>query len=121
MREADLTGDRLAQIMGTLANPHRLRVLAALTDGRNYVSGLARQLGISRPLLQVHLRRLEESSLVAGALELSPDGKAMKYYEVIPFSIHLTPETIAAATRSLTTDRTTGGHDRPDPTDHERR
>jgi predicted ArsR family transcriptional regulator len=42
-----------------------LRIVAALTkDGRNYVSQLARELGISRPLLHLHLQKLEE----AGAL-----------------------------------------------------
>jgi DNA-binding transcriptional ArsR family regulator len=101
MSESELTGDRLSQVMATLANPHRLRVLAALTRGRNYVSRLARELGISRPLLQVHLRRLTEAGLVAATLELSADGKAMKYYEVVPFNIHLTPDTVAAAARTL--------------------
>jgi DNA-binding transcriptional ArsR family regulator len=46
-------------VLSTLGNPHRLRVVAALADERNYVSRLARQLGISRALLQVHLRKLE--------------------------------------------------------------
>jgi hypothetical protein len=34
-------------------------------------------------------------------IEVSEDGKAMKYYEVTPFAFHLTPETIMTATRSL--------------------
>jgi predicted transcriptional regulator len=92
----DLTGDALVQTMATLANPHRLHVIAALTKGRNYVSQLARDLGISRPLLQVHLRRLEAVGLVSSMLELSDDGKAMKFYEVNPFELRLTPATIAA-------------------------
>jgi len=108
MSESELTGDRLSQMMAALANPHRLRVLAALTGGRNYVSRLARELGISRPLLQVHLRRLTEAGLVAATLELSADGKAMKYYEVVPFNIHLTPDTVAAAARTLSLDGAVG-------------
>jgi len=59
----DLTGDELLRVMATLANPHRLRVVAALAEERNYVSQLARQLGISRALLQVHLRKLEAAGL----------------------------------------------------------
>lgn len=109
MTESELTGDQLSQVMATLANPHRLRVLAALTRGRNYVSRLARELGISRPLLQVHLRRLTEARLVAASLELSADGKAMKYYEVVPFNICLTPDTVAAAAQTLALDGTVGG------------
>lgn len=97
------TGDDLMQVLATLANPHRMRVVAALAGERNYVSRLARELGISRALLQVHLRKLQAAGLVSAELELSEDGKAMKFYEVTPFSLQLTPETIAAAVRTLTT------------------
>ena len=55
-------GDELLRMLATLSNPHRLRVIAALLTGRSYVSELARTLGISRPLLQVHLRKLEAAS-----------------------------------------------------------
>lgn len=97
------TGDELVRVLATLANPHRIRVIAALTGERNYVSRLARELGISRALLQVHLRKLQAAGLVSAELELSEDGKAMKFYEVTPFSFELTPEAIAAAARTLTT------------------
>jgi DNA-binding transcriptional ArsR family regulator len=95
------TGDELVEVLAALANPHRLRVLAALARRRDYVSSLARELGISRPLLQVHLRKLQGAGLVADTLELSEDGKAMKFYEVTPFAFRLTPETIAAAASTL--------------------
>lgn len=101
MDTLDLTGDRLLQVLATLANPHRLRVVAALAGERNYVSQLARELGISRALLQVHLRKLESAGLVSATIEVSEDGKAMKFYEVTPFAVHLTPQTITAAARSL--------------------
>jgi DNA-binding transcriptional ArsR family regulator len=97
----DLTGDRLLRMLSTLANPHRLRVVAALARERNYVSQLARELNISRPLLQVHLRKLESARLVTASIEVSEDGKAMKFYEVTPFAVLLTPEAIAAAARTL--------------------
>jgi predicted transcriptional regulator len=96
-----MTGDELLRVLTTLANPHRLRVVAALAGQRNYVSQLARELGISRALLQVHLRKLEAAGLVAASIEVSEDGKAMKYYEVAPFTLELTPETIAVAARTL--------------------
>jgi predicted transcriptional regulator len=99
-----VTGDTLLKVLATLANPHRIRVVAALAQERNYVSALARDLGISRALLQVHLRKLESAGLVRSAVEVSDDGKAMKYYEVAPFALHLTPEVIAAAARTLSTD-----------------
>ena len=62
----------------------------------------ARELGISRALLQVHLRKLAAAGLVSADIEVSPDGKAMKFYEVTPFKVLLTPEVIEAATRTLT-------------------
>lgn len=71
---------------------------------------LARELGISRALLQVHLRKLETAGLVTSRLVLSEDGKAMKYYDIEPFSLHLTPEALVAAALSLTTDRSQGDH-----------
>lgn len=92
-----LDSERLLAVADALGNPHRLRIVAALSKGRNYVSELARQLGLSRPLLYMHLEKLEAAGLVQGALELSPDGKAMKYYEIADFDIRLTPDTIAAA------------------------
>lgn len=97
------SGDQLLLVLATLANPHRLRVLAALTGERHYVSALARELGISRALLQVHLRKLESAGLVSASLEVSEDGKAMKFYEVVPFALHLTPQSIAEAADTLST------------------
>jgi len=83
--------------------------MAALAPGRNYVSQLARELGISRPLLYLHLRQLEAAGLVKGTLELSADGKAMKYFEVAPFLLELTPAAIAEAVRTLTEHEAAGG------------
>ena len=68
-------GDQLLAVLAALANPHRLRIVAALqTGGRNYVSQLARDIGLSRPLLHLHLQKLEEAGLVTSRLELSDDG-----------------------------------------------
>jgi predicted transcriptional regulator len=96
-----MTGEDLLRILATLANPHRLRVIAALTRERNYVSQLARELDISRALLQVHLRKLQAAGLVSATIEVSEDGKAMKFYEVVPFTVQLTPAAIAAAAPTL--------------------
>lgn len=90
-------------MLAALANPHRLRIIAALASGgRNYVSQLARDLHISRPLLHLHLQKLEEAGLVTSQLELSPDGKALNYFEVDGFACELTPAGIAKAVQSLT-------------------
>ena len=99
-----MTGDDLLQVLSTLANPHRLRVVAALAAERNYVSQLARELDISRALLQVHLRKLEAAGLVSADIEVSEDGKAMKFYDVTSFTLRLTPQTIMTAARTLRAD-----------------
>jgi predicted transcriptional regulator len=101
----DMTGNDLLRVLATLANPHRLRVVAALAHERNYVSELARELGISRALLQVHLRKLEAAGLVSAEIEVSEDGKAMKFYDVKPFTLHLTPGSIMVAAQTLDVDR----------------
>jgi predicted transcriptional regulator len=90
-----LTGDELLKVLSALANVHRLQIVARLAHERNYVSRLAREIGMSRPLLHMHLQRLEAAGLITGTLELSDDGKAMKYYEVTPFALTLTPQRIA--------------------------
>src|SRR5471030_255755 len=94
-------GDRLLAILAALANPHRMRVIAALAGGgRNYVSRLAREIGISRPLLHLHLQKLQDAGLVTSKLELSQDGKALNYFEVRDFGFDLTPAAITEAAKS---------------------
>jgi hypothetical protein len=66
-------------MLAALANPHRLRIIAAL----------------------LHLQKLEEGGLVTSKLELGPDGKALNFFEVADFAVELTPAAIAAAAKSL--------------------
>jgi DNA-binding transcriptional ArsR family regulator len=95
--EEMLTSEELLSLVTALSHVQRLRVIKALSDGRLHVSELARRLGMSRPLLYMHLDRLEKAGLVTGRLELTDDGKAAKYFELAPFDVRLTPETIIAA------------------------
>ena len=100
---AEPTGDELVAMLAAMANPLRLLILARLADGRDYVSRLAREIGVSRPLLHMHLQRLEAAGLVVGSLELSEDGKAMKFFELADFDLRLNRSTLAAAAQTLTT------------------
>jgi DNA-binding transcriptional ArsR family regulator len=88
-------------ILSALANPQRLRILAALSEHQVYVSELARELQISRPLLHMHLNRLESAGLITGRHEISADGKALRYFEVADFSEQLTPQRISDAVKTL--------------------
>jgi DNA-binding transcriptional ArsR family regulator len=97
------TGDELVEMLAALANPIRLRIVATLASGgRDYVSHLARMIGVSRPLLHMHLQRLEAAGLIVGNLELSEDGKAMKFYEVADFNLQLSAAALAEAAKTLT-------------------
>ena len=98
------SGDQLVHMLSALANPQRLRILAALSKRQTYVSELARELAMSRPLLHMHLLRLESAGLIVGHHEVSADGKALRYYEVVDFHEQLTPKRISEAVKTLTVD-----------------
>ena len=103
MTRSQPTGDDLVEMLAALANPIRLRIVATLAEGgRDYVSHLARVIGVSRPLLHMHLQRLEAAGVIVGTLELSEDGKAMKFYEVSDFDVTLTAPALADAAKTLT-------------------
>lgn len=102
------SGDELVELLGALGHPHRLRILATLERGRSYVSQLAREVELSRPLVHMHLQKLEAAGLIRGTLELAEDGKAMKYFDVVPFSICLTPATVSAAVATIAPSRSKG-------------
>jgi len=102
MTQLHPTGDELVEMLAALSNPLRVRIIATLAGGRDYVSHVAREIGVSRPLVHIHLQRLEAVGLITGSLELSQDGKAMKYYEVTDFALLLTPQTLADSAETLT-------------------
>jgi predicted transcriptional regulator len=71
------------------------------SKGRNYVSQLARELEMSRPLLHLHLQKLEEAGLVKSKLEFSDDGKALNFFEVTDFGFRVDPATISKMVATL--------------------
>jgi DNA-binding transcriptional ArsR family regulator len=96
------SGDELVMVLAALASPQRLRIVAALAEGRRYVSELARIVRLSRPLVHAHLARLTAAGLVSSSIEVSADGKATRYVEVAPFLVSLSPAVIAQAAQTLT-------------------
>ena len=76
------------------ALPERRRVL----HGNQPHAGQPQQDG---PLLHLHLQKLEDAGLVSSKLELSPDGKALNFFEATPFVLNLTPSAIAQAASTL--------------------
>jgi len=91
------TAEGLSTTLAAIASHQRMRIIALLAGERLHVSELARRVGMSRALLYMHLTKLEEAGFVTGNLELSNDGKALKYFEVVPFTITIDTAAIAAA------------------------
>lgn len=79
-------------VFDALSHPVRIKIIGILTEGRQYVSELARLVNISRPLLYLHLKKLETARLVTSAMEISENGKAMKYYTLEDFELQITKE-----------------------------
>ncbi|EPH39264.1 hypothetical protein STRAU_7677 [Streptomyces aurantiacus JA 4570] len=94
-----MNSEELLAFLAAVGHAQRLRIIKELATGTLYVSELARRLGVSRPLLYMHLERLEKAGLVIGRLELSDDGKALKYFELAPFDVQLNVDTILTAAR----------------------
>lgn len=96
------SGDDLVKVFDSLSHPMRIQIMGVLAQGRQYVSELARTVNISRPLLYMHLQKLETAKLIKGNLEISEDGKAMKYYEIQQFDLQVTPNTLFEFSKSVT-------------------
>lgn len=81
-----------SKLFDALSHPMRIKIVGILAEERQYVSELARRINISRPLLYMHLKKLEAAGLISGHPEISESGKATKYYECSSFSIYVTPK-----------------------------
>ncbi|NJE01185.1 winged helix-turn-helix domain-containing protein [Thermococcus sp. JdF3] len=82
------TIEELVKVGEALGNPVRVRILKMLCEKEWYVYELAKELGISRQLLYLHLKKLEKAALVESELRLEPgDPRAKKYYRAKQFRI----------------------------------
>jgi len=85
----------LVQILDALGNEHSLKVMAILASGECFVSELAKMVGISRPLLYLHLKKLENAGLVESEIrhfEEPPYTK--KFYKAKNFELKLSLNSI---------------------------
>lgn len=86
---------RLAEILDALGNEHSLGIMSVLAEGECYVSELAKYVGISRPLLYLHLKKLENAGLVESEIrhfEEPPYTK--KFYKAKNFELILSLDRI---------------------------
>lgn len=88
-------------IFDALSHPVRIKIIGILVEGRQYVSELARLVNISRPLLYMHLKKLETARLVTSTMEISESGKAMKYYTLENFELLITKELLNGLSQNI--------------------
>lgn len=89
-------------VFDALSHPARIKIIGILAEGRQYVSELARLVNISRPLLYMHLKKLETAHLVTSEMEISKNGKAMKYYILESFEVQITKELLNSLSKDIT-------------------
>lgn len=94
------------KIFDALSHPVRVKIIGILSEERQYVSELARLVHISRPLLYMHLKKLEEARLVTSTMEVSESGKAMKYYTLEKFEINITIELLNQLSKDILIENT---------------
>ncbi|MGP8321471.1 MAG: ArsR/SmtB family transcription factor [Methanosarcinaceae archaeon] len=93
--------EELAALLNTLGNKHSLSILAELVDGERYVSELADKIGISRPLLYLHLKKLANVGLVEGEIRhFDEPPYTKKYYRAKDFYIEVTLQHIKEIVKS---------------------
>lgn len=85
----------LAQLLDALGNEHSLKIMSILANGECFVSELAKMVGVSRPLLYLHLKKLENAGLVESEIrhfEEPPYTK--KFYRAKKFELILSLDRI---------------------------
>ena len=91
----DMEYEELASKLSALGHPTRLAMVKVLADGEQYLSEVAKRVGVSRALAKVHLKKLREAGIVeTRVVTLKDEAKALRYYKLRPFNIHLSPETL---------------------------
>lgn len=63
--ELEKNAERASQLLGAMANSHRLMVLCKLIEGEKSVNALAQSIGLSQSALSQHLAKLREKGFVS--------------------------------------------------------
>lgn len=92
------------KVFDAFSHPVRIKILGVLSEGRQYVSELARSVNVSRPVLYMHLKKLEEARLVSSSMEISESGKATKYIILENVNINITAEVLANISQQIIVD-----------------
>ncbi len=84
--------NRLAEVLKILANPTRLRILMLCAEKERSTRELREMLGISKPLLLAHLKKLKHHKLIEARVVVEGDRGIVKLYRTVNFRICISPE-----------------------------
>ncbi|MEM1820952.1 MAG: winged helix-turn-helix domain-containing protein [Thermofilaceae archaeon] len=84
--------EQLVKTLRVMANPIRLRMLALIAARPRHAYELSKLLGLSYPLVHMHLRALEKAGLVEGAYV--EEARVKRVYRLKDFRLVLDGETL---------------------------
>ena len=84
------TLQQITTIGEAISHPVRLKLLYMLSERERYVYELAKDLSLSRQVVQLHLKRLEKAGFVESDLRLEEnDNRAKKFFKLKEFNVEL--------------------------------
>ncbi|MDK2825662.1 transcriptional regulator, ArsR family [Methanolobus vulcani] len=84
------TLQQIITIGEAISHPVRLKLLYLLSERERYIYDLAKDLEISRQVVQLHLKRLEKAGFVESDLRLEDnDNRAKKFYKLKEFDVDI--------------------------------
>ena len=82
------TLQQIITIGEAISHPVRLKLLYLLSERERYIYDLAKDLDLSRQVIQLHLKRLEKAGFVESDLRLEDnDNRAKKFYKLKEFDV----------------------------------
>lgn len=84
------TLQQITDIGEAISHPVRLKLLYLLSERERYVYDLAKDLNLSRQVVQLHLKRLESAGFVESDLRLEDnDNRAKKFFKLKDFEVKI--------------------------------
>ncbi|SFM20441.1 ArsR/SmtB family transcription factor [Methanolobus profundi] len=85
-----MTLQQITTLGEAISHPVRLKLLYLLSERERYVYDLAKDLDLSRQVVQLHLKRLEKAGFVESDLRLEDnDNRAKKFFKLKEFDVNL--------------------------------
>ncbi len=83
----------MVKICEALSNPIRIKIYYLLSEKPYNIYELSKTIGLSRPVIYAHLKKLENADLVESTMILE-EGRAKKMYRAKDFSLYIDKEVI---------------------------